>query len=287
MLLHFTYRSSAYRALLSLPVMLSVLPQAMAGTLSLSAGMHYLKGRYDDSLDTRIYYYPLQVRYDTQRFRYTVTLPYLKMSGPNSVVAGRGAIQRSTNTNPEQQSASGIGDVIARIGYKIQRPLSLPDDSRLWFDVSAAIKIPSADEDKGLGTGSPDSSIQLDVFNSREGFTPFLTLGYKQRGDLHVQEVTGGSGGNQPAQVVDRQVSLSNGYFASLGWSARTSPSVSWGLSLDIRESANEGENAEQEVLCFTSLRFDQHWRSNAYLGTGLNENSADLLTGISLQYRF
>ncbi|MFO1435526.1 MAG: hypothetical protein U1F34_03880 [Gammaproteobacteria bacterium] len=128
---------------------------------SVGTGVDYSSGRYTDLVDTEILYVPFRFRYDYLNWTARLTVPWLQITGPNSVAGGGDSI---TVVNPGSRSTtrtteSGLGDVVGSLSYLFTLGGQLPD-----LQVTGKIKFPTADENKGLGTGSYDYTILGELF---------------------------------------------------------------------------------------------------------------------------
>src|SRR5688572_6853119 len=186
---------------------LAVAPAAaQQGPLTLGAGLHYSQGEYGTPDTTRITSLQATGRYDLDRWIFKLTLPYLYVSGGQNVVPGIGAVNRSRGTS----SASGMGDVVAAATWNAH----YDPQSMLGLDLTGKVKLGTADERKGLGTGENDFSFGADLYKSIERMTLFAGLGYTLFGD-------------PPG------FRLNDGFYWSLGASWKLPPRESVGVSLD------------------------------------------------------
>ncbi|MGH8770313.1 MAG: hypothetical protein ACREV2_03910, partial [Burkholderiales bacterium] len=65
-------------------ILLAVPGIAATGQLSLGTGIDYSSGDYGADVDTDILYVPLTFKYDTERWFYRLTVPYLRIRGPGN-----------------------------------------------------------------------------------------------------------------------------------------------------------------------------------------------------------
>jgi hypothetical protein len=148
--------------------------------LSLTTGIDYSVGRYGGTADTRILVVPFSVRARAGAFRFSATLPYLRIDGPANIVGGGegGPIVIDPNAGGPRSVRQGLGDITLGATY------SLPAASLGGFDVDIGgrVKLPTADRSKGLTTGKTDVTATLDVSRTIGAATPFVTLGYRMPG---------------------------------------------------------------------------------------------------------
>src|SRR5690606_24082214 len=122
----------------------------------LTTGFDFSHGDYGASRDTDLWYVPTSINYDLGPWRFSASVPYVHIDGPGAVVAGDGGGVVVGPGTGVSTSASGLGDVVGAVSYLI-RPSSpyIP-----FIELAARVKAPTANEDKGLGTGEFDTTLQ-------------------------------------------------------------------------------------------------------------------------------
>jgi len=233
---------------------------AQEGVFSLGAGLHYSEGNYGTSEETRITSFALTGRYDRDPWIFKLTVPYLYLSGGQQVVPGIGAVNRSRGTS----SASGMGDLVAAATYNAHYDRA----SMLGIDLTGKVKLGTADERKGLGTGENDFSFGADLYKSIDRMTLFAGLGYTLFGD-------------PPG------FRLNDGFYWSLGASWKLPPRESVGVSLDGRQAIAPGSGDQRELIGYWSRALDSAWKAQAYFLVGLANGSPDWGGGLTLARPF
>jgi hypothetical protein len=132
------------------------------GYLDFNGG--YKTGDFGTATRSNLYYFSPALGFVTPRYDMSVTIPYLFLSNETSGL-----------TNTEE----GFGDIILRGGMVL-----LPETQN-GFSVtgSVAVKVPTADENKGLGTGEPDYGGFLGVRKRIGQNRLTLSAGYIRIGD--------------------------------------------------------------------------------------------------------
>ena len=69
---------------------ISQLPVATAAETSISLGAEYTSGDYGTSTETNMWYFPVTLRYETDRTMLALTVPYVVVEGTCNVVAAGG-----------------------------------------------------------------------------------------------------------------------------------------------------------------------------------------------------
>ena len=228
--------------------------------INISAGVEFTSGTYGGDVDIEDTYIPLTTTIDNGRFTFRLTMPYLSMTAPEGTILDPGGVPLPGTG--ELITESGLGDIIGSVTI-----YNVIDSQRLdlVMDLTGKIKFGTADEDKGLGTGENDFSVQADFFKFADQLTLVGSVGYKFRGD--------------PAEY-----DLDNVLMASIGSIYRFTPEVNGGLFFDYRESAISGTDSVQELSAFVSRRITDDWRLQLYVLTGFTDSSPDWGGGVKIK---
>lgn len=248
----------------ALAAMIMVSAQAVAGDsgFSLTTGMDYSSGKYGGTQSTDILYIPLTGRYETGRWVLQLTVPYVSITGPGNVTQG-GIVLGSAKT--ARTTEAGLGDVVAGATYNVYGETG-PDP--LLIDLTGKVKFGTADEKKGLGTGSNDYSTQVDMYKTMGLFTALGTVGYKVMG-------------NAPGLKLD------NVFYGSLGGVYKISQQTSGGLILDLRQKVTPTGASQRDVTAFISHKINQDWKTQLYAVDGFSNASPDWGAGAMLTRSF
>ena len=238
---------------------------AAAGQFSLGTGVDYSSGDYGADVDTDILYVPLTAKYDTERWFFRLTVPYLRIRGPGNVVLGpEGDPIVQQGGGGTRTTEEGLGDIIASATYN----LLPPTESGFIFDVGGKIKLPTADEDDNLGTGETDYSLQGDLYKTIGRWTALTTLGYRWLGD--------------PSGF-----DLKNGIFGTVGAIYKFTDNTSGGLLFDYRERSSSGSESLRELTAYVGTKLTPDLRLQLYAITGFSDSSADWGVGTAITYGF
>lgn len=234
---------------------------------SLAVGADYSSGEYGSDTTTDIFSVPVTAKWTSGAWSFKASLPWLRIDGDPNVLPGVGSV---VNENPRGRgrgnggapdaptdgSASGIGDLRLAATY------AFDTGGPLGVDLTANVKLGTADEDKGLGTGATDYGLALDLYRDFDGTTLFGSVGYTVLGDsdfIDVDSVVG----------------------ANVGASRKLGPG-SLGLSYEWREAASDGFDDRSELMAFYSVRTDGGNRWQVYALAGLSDGSPDIGAGFS-----
>lgn len=226
--------------------------------LVFSTGLDYSSGKYGQAEDTKITYVPFTGKYEVNRWTFKATVPYIQIEGPANVTPDSRVVVNGAR--PVRSKESGLGDTVLGASYNALSNL----EQQLYIDVGGKVKLPTADEAKGLGSGKTDYSIYTDVYKTQGNITWLGTLGYKIFGDP-----TG--------------INLNNVFYGSAGLSYKLSPVDSLGFVVDLRERTTNGSTALREYSLFYSHKFNETYKLQTYLVTGDTTSSVDIGGGAIL----
>ena len=241
--------------------LLALAAHAQESPLTLGAGLHYSEGDYGTGSTTRITSLAATARYDQGQWTYRATVPYLRIDGNNSVIPGVGAVRGGAST---RSTESGLGDVVLGATYNAYYNAA----STLGVDLTGKVKLPTADEKKGLGTGEADFAFLVDLYKTFDRITAFGGVGYHVLGDA-------------PGLPLD------NVWSANLGASYTLNERDSAGLSLDGRERAAPGSERQRELTAFFTRKLDRLWKAQVYGLIGFADGSPDWGAGLTLARPF
>ena len=252
------------------------------GRLTLRIAPEFSSGDYGDDSDTDVWYVPLSVRYQFTEFPLTsyqydrltlgVTIPYIRVNGPGGVVGGTGGPidihgqERSPAVLGDSTTASdeaGLGDILLKLFYHL---LPAPSSKLPWLTVSGKIKIPSASESKGLGTGEADYTLFSELYQPLGAWGIFAGGGYRFMGD-------------------PEDFDLNDRWLASAGFDVQLASAVSAGLSYDYRESTTSSSAAAHELSPWLSFGVFGAFRIEPYGLIGLSSGSPDYGLGVRLSW--
>lgn len=130
--------------------------------LEMSGG--YKTGDFGTTTKSELYYLSPVLGYVTPRYDASVTVPYLSLS---NATGGTTTTER------------GLGDVVVRGG----RVLISEGDGGFSLHGALAVKLPTADQDKGLGTGETDYGAFFSVHQRFDAIKVSAFTGYIKVGD--------------------------------------------------------------------------------------------------------
>ena len=250
-----------------------------SGRFSLSAGADYSSGKYGTDTTTDIWSVPVAAAYQTDRWTFKLTVPYINISGAGNVIPGVGKVN---NGNPKGRgrgngggttpapgtaasgSASGLGDITASAGYELFGSA----DRTFGLDLTGKVKFGTADENKGLGTGKNDYGLSLDTYKVSGDWTAFGGVGWMKYGS-------------------SQYIQLKNGFNANIGADYKLGASDNIGAYYYYRERIADTGAAQSEIAAYWNHKFNDSLRVQAYALAGFADGSPDYGVGASLKYSF
>jgi hypothetical protein len=244
--------------------------------LSLGVGVDYSSGDYGSDTTTKILSVPFSAKYATGDWTFKASLPWLRVQGDANVVPGLGSLVNlnpngrgrgnggggGDPTAPTSGTTSGIGDLRLAATYAI------PLQGQWGVDLTGNVKVATADEDKGLGTGANDYGAAVDVYRSvGDATTLFGGVGYTLLGDSDFIEV-------------DSVWNANVGFSHKLGNSSA-------GLMYDYRQPTSEAADDRSEVTGFYSFPTSDASKMQVYATKGLSDGSADWGAGVNFTAGF
>lgn len=237
--------------------------------LVIRGGTEYTTGEYGTGVDTDILYVPVSAELSVASWSFGLTVPYLRITGNGEVVGGAGppiVVGSGRSRKPPAAQAartaeSGLGDVLASVAYRV-RP------APPWsVGLAGEVKVPTADVDKGLGTGAFDYTVKLDVAGKIGRLAPFGAVGYRFLGDDGFD--------------------LNDVLLLTLGASYELSPASQAGLVLDYVAASSATAEDALKLRPYLSTDISARWGLDLYAVVGLSDGSPDYGGGLRLGFRF
>ena len=238
---------------------------------SLSTSVNYSVGDYGTNKDTTIVYVPftLGVR-PIDRLWLSLTLPYIYQSSQNAVLTAGGVAARKRASGkfaaPQHStSESGFGDVLLKASYVLLEERDFIPEIAPYVK----IKFPTADSDRGLGTGEFDETLGVDLSKRLiDRLYGYVTLSYTFVGD--------------PPGTDFRN---------SFGWSVGAAYSVTQPLAvfafLEGSTAISPGQSDPVEVRVGAEYKLTKALKLTGSVTRGLTDGAADwgLSAGLSLRF--
>jgi hypothetical protein len=238
---------------------------ATDGETSINLGAEYTSGDYGTSSKTKIWYFPVTLRYETDVNAASIAVSYLSVEGRGDVVVSGGGMGMGSQTVKRNSTLtgtrtnSGFGDVILTGSHKLFGTAS----SRIY--ITGKIKFGTADETDNLGTGENDYAVQLDFEKDYNSNSVFGSAGYKIFGDPPGTD-------------------YKNVFYGSIGFSHKLDAARAAGLTLNAQQAALSGGSGQSDLTLFLSDKLDKKTRLTGYVLKGFGNGSPDWGLGVTLK---
>lgn len=218
-----------------------------------SVASYFSSGDYGEATDTDILYFPVSYSASKGKWGAQFTVPHLQVEGVGNVLVNIGGVSRAVSGNQRERN-SGIGDSTMAVTYQMDQ-LS---ESSPFIDFRLDIKIPTADRDRGLGTGELDYSAQVDLSQNFGNTVLFATIGYTFRGKT------------------DFYAGLEDSAYTQLGMAKPLASQWNVGIFYDFREPASTFSAEIHELVPYFRFQISDSWSFTGLTAFGLTEASAD-----------
>lgn len=225
-----------------------------------SLGAYYSTGDYGSTTDTDIESLSLGIRHKHGPWTFKLSVPWLRISGAGNVLPD-GQQTAAAATRSRRQ---GLGDIGVSIGRHLFHDAKGQRGVSLW----GKIKLPTADENNGLGTGEMDATIELAPYAVIGKATVFGAIGYRKYGDTATTD-------------------YNNVWLGRVGFSHPIAEEQTAGLSMSYRQNTRAGRDDRLSLLVFHTVKWAPGWKLQSYLIKGFTDATADFAAGISLMKEY
>ena len=187
-------------------------------------------------------------------------------SGKDSDVSGRDRVCGTTTRLAGQKvTTSGLGDIILRGRYYIV-------EEKAWTPlvaITGRLKLPTADETRGLGTGKMDEGVGAEVS--------------KLLGNNWITFLDGGF------NVIGRPdgLNLRNQWWYDIGGGYYFTRDLLGSVYFEEYRSLVSGNQNIRDVFLGMSYRASSEWRFNGGVAVGLSNGAPDQVVSVGTSYRF
>jgi hypothetical protein len=234
-----------------------------AGKFSLETGMDYNTGKYGGSQSTDIFYVPLTGKYQGKEWTLRLTVPYIQITGPASVISVMNGITLTgAATSNTPLTRSGLGDVVGAATHNVYNGGS----GGLIVNLTGKVKLGTASSSQGLGTGQNDYALQSDLYQISGSYTTFGTLGYKIYG-------------SPPGYT------LNNIFYGSAGESYKFTQETSSGAMVSLGQKVISTGSPLVEAIFFVNHKLDKTWKAQGYFLKGFTNGVPDFGLGATVAH--
>jgi hypothetical protein len=230
----------------------------------IKVGASYDRGDYGTTEVTRVLFVPVTIRYFSEKYDFSVTPSFSRSDSTGGLRIIEGVPTPTGETTTTRQLRSAPGDTVLRARYYLQRGTeSIPSVTPF-----AKFKIPTADQDMGLGTGKADFGFGVEVDHQVSNILVFGDLAYTVIGKI-------------PG------VGMRNRIGASFGIGERLTNSLVLSGMIDWRQSIVPTNPDPTELVGVLTYRARPGVTLSPNIYVGLTDSSSDYGAGIELAVRF
>lgn len=269
--------------------------RAQDGRWSFSSGAEYTTGDYGEAQDTTIVIVPFTVGYKTDRWGARITVPYVSIEGPGTIVPGSsgsaaggagglsglvggigglldglldgllggdgppgGADAPDPTAIPVTIKEDGLGDVTVAFSA-----VPFRTDAGTRLTLGARVRLPTADADRSLGIDDTALAVSSTLAHSFGGQTAvYGSIGYERAFQ-----------------------SEANAFFAQLGAETYIVPRILLGSSIDWAQAGSELRRDSTQATLYAGYDAGSEIRFLAYGVAGLTDTSPDIGAGLRVIY--
>lgn len=238
---------------------------AAAGDWEAGASFDHWSGDYGSDETTKLTYVPVTLKRYLPKGDVSVTVPYIAIDSRGGAVVVDGTVNADGTSEPH--SGSGLGDIVLKgTGY-----LLAPEGRGLYLDVVGKAKLPTADEDEGLGTGELDVGLGVE---SRYWLDPGFN--YVALADAYYTFI------GDPAGV-----DYDNQFACDVGLGYQATPKLLASVYLNYRTALVDSGDDPASLLFFSTYKMHPQWSGDVGLELGLTDGEADWGVIIGMKHRY
>lgn len=230
-----------------------------------SSSVTYVTGDYGSPTDSDLIYVPVTPQLNLGKVKLALTIPYLWIDTSTDVAIVDG-VPQTAGTGESGRTEQGLGDVVLDAEYYLLRP---GDNWTPGVDLTGDIKLPTADEDKGLGTGEFDLGFGFALYR-------WISRAWIGFADFEYNIVGEPSGRNFDNQVI-----------WDVGASHRTTQVWLNSLLIEERTAISESGDDSVSVIYSSAYEFREDIDGFASLEWGLSDGAPDYSVTIGMERGF
>ncbi len=239
-------------------------PAAWSRELKMSIEPSFTSGKYGTDSTTDTFEVPLKLRYTDGPYKVGLRIPYLSVTGPQSPVPGIGLVGSETGA---RGTVRGLGDVGLRGAVRV---LGGRDGDWLELEAGLALRLPTGNQARGLGSGQLGVSPHLDTT---------IDLGTNLSLDVTVGRFI------RTRHPQDQQ--LRDYFYATVELDYDIVPQVTVGVIVDAQQASVSYGTGVLEAGVFAEYEFTSGTRIGVSMSRGFTRDSSAFSVGLLLSHRF
>lgn len=217
-------------------------------------------GKYGTDQKTDLFYWPVTLKHYFSQGDVALSVPYIDLDTQGGQTVVDGAVVQGKGSG-----GSGLGDVLVKGRYNVVAQA----EQRPFVDLVARLKLPTADEDKGLGTGETDVGIGTELAKRfMKDNMWFADFSYTFIGD-------------PPDMDYDNRIAV------ELGLGHDFLPALMGCVFYDYRSAISPGSDDAHSVSLLANYKVTDQVRTYAMVDLGLSDGAADYGFTVGGSYRF
>ncbi|ASK89007.1 DUF3187 family protein [Sphingorhabdus sp. SMR4y] len=208
----------------------------------LLADVDHVEGDVGEGLEYKTTFATTGVAMSKGRFSASASLPYIVSTAPQEVIVNQGGLfgtplLGSTGSQTGQVKREGIGDLSLNAAYQL--PVSGVNAT-----VGASVKLPTASQEKGLGTGQVDYGVSGQLSKKMGAVVPFVGAGYTIVGEpdeFETRNRLSGTAGSHVLLGESSALTASYSYEQSATTGIGDSQSLNMGFGTNLTRSVRIG----------------------------------------------
>lgn len=230
--------------------------------LSFSTGVDYSSGEYGGEETTEVIAVPFGVRLTVDDWTFRASSSYLDVTGPADI-SEDGETGEGSGVVVRGDSEQGFGDTT----LSVERAFRRMGGTDFYTEISARVRLPTGDDEKGLGVGAVDYALVSELGISNDMGGAYVTVGYRFLG--------------QRDDGPERQDGMQAGVGAWLpvGNRMRVGAFGNW------REASMDGNDDPATAGAYVSYRVAERLRVTFTASGGLSDASPDYMAGVRFNW--
>jgi len=226
-------------------------------------GLDYSSGDYGTANTTEVWSVPLAVRVAHGAWSVRASIPYLQISGNGAVADVIDGGAQGPTTVTRSGTERGFGDT----SLSLTRTFSDVVGHGTYLDVTGRVRLPTGDDNKGLGVGATDYALGGELGVTKNGGGAYINMARRFLGDPSGQDRV-------------------DGWQGVVGGYVKTSEHFSIGASYFWRDASFRGGENPSELGAYVTYRASSDWRVTLNASAGLSNGSPDESIGLRFNYR-
>jgi len=237
------------------------------GEFSFLTGLEYEEGAYGTADSTSLWRVPLNISFRKKNIGLFASVPLLLATSDGDIITSNKTSMRRSDTTASQkraQTVTGIGDILLSASYYLT-----PDyRNETTYRMTATLKLGTADEAKGLGTGENDLFIEGGFLKNIDEYILSGTLGYEISGDSSL-------------------FLYNNVFYVTAGLSKRLEMNSQIGTYLYFSQSITDNSDSPLELSVFYTQPVAKNRSIYLFFSKGFSDASPDFSIGGTIQFYY